>query len=449
KARPMGAFNWASTTWHEFAHVVTVQLSKGRVPRWVTEGLSVYEERCGRPYWIRQAHRLLLGRLKAGGLTPIKDLNGQFMGGNVLLAYFHSSWVVEYIAQAHGFDAIVKMLKEYGKDLDDKAVFEKVLKETPDSLDAKFKEWLGKKFAHIQVTPIFNEEERKKLRLEVEKNPSDAALRARYARACMQNGKLADAEINAGRARKLDPSCGDALNVLGEIFFLKQRFEASHKYFHEALAAGVSDYNTWMRLAAMAEKAGETEKAIKFYETARDSFPEYGASDSPYKRLRVLYGQMGRDEDSLKALEMLVSLLESEIPLRLELVDQYHLAKRFGDEKRTLEEIHGIWPFRINKDAFPVNYFNTHLRLGELYAAEKHWEKAHFEAKAALSEAMFGVEPTPKPEEVKIRIFLARCLISLERVEEAKSQLEEVIEFLDKGNPEAKKLLEKLEGERK
>ncbi|MHC4599092.1 MAG: tetratricopeptide repeat protein, partial [Planctomycetota bacterium] len=449
KARNMGAFNWASTTWHEFAHVVSVQQSKGRVPRWFTEGLAVYEERCGRPYWFRQAHRLLLGRLKAGGLTPIKELNAQFTGGNVLLAYFHSSWVVEFIVDTYGFQAIIDMLEAYGRDLKEEHVFAEVLKETPDGLDTKFKAWLAERFAHVQVTAIYTEKERKKLRLEVEKSPSDPAVRVKYARACLQNGKLADAEINAGRVRKHDPANGDASNLLGEIFFLKERYDASKKYFHEALARGVSDYNTWLRLAALAEKAGEVEKATKFFETARDAFPVYGGPDSPYRSLRVLYGRQGREGDALKALESLVALLESEIPLRLELAGIYRLKGRAEGEKRILREVHEIWPFRIKPDVFPEGYFNTHLRLGELLAAGKAWEEALFEAEVALLEAMFGVQETPKKEEVEIRVFLAECLAAVGRVEDAKTQLEEVVEFMDPANEKAKKLLEKLQREGK
>jgi tetratricopeptide (TPR) repeat protein len=44
-AREGGEFHWASTLWHEVAHVVTLSLSNSRVPRWFTEGLSMMEER--------------------------------------------------------------------------------------------------------------------------------------------------------------------------------------------------------------------------------------------------------------------------------------------------------------------------------------------------------------------------------------------------------------------
>mgnify|MGYP000630559800 CR=1 FL=1 len=39
RAREPGTFNWQATLWHELAHVFTLQASKQRVPRWLTEGL--------------------------------------------------------------------------------------------------------------------------------------------------------------------------------------------------------------------------------------------------------------------------------------------------------------------------------------------------------------------------------------------------------------------------
>ncbi len=47
RARPPGEFQWEATLWHELAHVVTLQMSNQRVPRWLTEGISVYEETTG------------------------------------------------------------------------------------------------------------------------------------------------------------------------------------------------------------------------------------------------------------------------------------------------------------------------------------------------------------------------------------------------------------------
>ena len=44
RAKPPGSFSWQATLWHELAHVITLQMSNQRVPRWLTEGVSVFEE---------------------------------------------------------------------------------------------------------------------------------------------------------------------------------------------------------------------------------------------------------------------------------------------------------------------------------------------------------------------------------------------------------------------
>src|SRR6185369_15149524 len=53
-ARDRGQFNWGSTLWHEIAHTFHLALSDNRVPRWLTEGLAVLEERRAKPGWGAQ-----------------------------------------------------------------------------------------------------------------------------------------------------------------------------------------------------------------------------------------------------------------------------------------------------------------------------------------------------------------------------------------------------------
>ena len=66
RARPPGTFNWAATLWHELAHVVTLQLSNQRVPRWLTEGASVFEERRADASWGREGEIDFLRAYAAG-----------------------------------------------------------------------------------------------------------------------------------------------------------------------------------------------------------------------------------------------------------------------------------------------------------------------------------------------------------------------------------------------
>ena len=43
-ARTRLSMNWKSVLWHEFVHVVTLQKTNNRMPRWLSEGISVHEE---------------------------------------------------------------------------------------------------------------------------------------------------------------------------------------------------------------------------------------------------------------------------------------------------------------------------------------------------------------------------------------------------------------------
>jgi hypothetical protein len=52
-------FMWQATMWHEYAHVLTLGVSKHRVPRWLTEGFSVHEEKQRDPTWERGMDREL------------------------------------------------------------------------------------------------------------------------------------------------------------------------------------------------------------------------------------------------------------------------------------------------------------------------------------------------------------------------------------------------------
>jgi tetratricopeptide (TPR) repeat protein len=55
QTRKAGTFNWGGTLWHEFAHVMTLQMTDHNIPRWYSEGLSVYEECRARPGWGYQS----------------------------------------------------------------------------------------------------------------------------------------------------------------------------------------------------------------------------------------------------------------------------------------------------------------------------------------------------------------------------------------------------------
>src|SRR5262249_23357529 len=100
-ARNPGEFNWGSTLWHEFTHVITLQMTNNRIPRWFSEGLSVYEERRARSGWGDNWSLQNLKAVKDGRFVKIAELDSAFLRpkapDGVPLAYFQASQVCEFI----------------------------------------------------------------------------------------------------------------------------------------------------------------------------------------------------------------------------------------------------------------------------------------------------------------------------------------------------------------
>ncbi len=56
--------------WHEVAHVITLQMTNNRLPRWLSEGISVYEEPRGRPEWGHNQDLELIQASRKTGSCP-------------------------------------------------------------------------------------------------------------------------------------------------------------------------------------------------------------------------------------------------------------------------------------------------------------------------------------------------------------------------------------------
>ena len=106
--------NWQDVLWHEFCHVVTLTATRNRMPRWLSEGISVYEERQANPLWGEKMNLAYRDMVLGGQLTPLGKLSGAFLapktGEHLLFAYYESSLVVEFIADKFGLDALKSIL---------------------------------------------------------------------------------------------------------------------------------------------------------------------------------------------------------------------------------------------------------------------------------------------------------------------------------------------------
>jgi len=155
-----GDFNWAEVLWHELAHVYHIQMTRGRVPRWFTEGLAVLESLEARPAWEREQDRELAAARAAGKLRGVADFNLAFTQarsiGDILVAYYHAYYVTRFIRDEWGFAKMRRMLELWGKRRPTDAVFEQALGVGLEGFDGRFFAWLDRQLAYLGTAYPFD-----------------------------------------------------------------------------------------------------------------------------------------------------------------------------------------------------------------------------------------------------------------------------------------------------
>ncbi len=151
KAREPGSFNWAETLWHEMAHVITLQLSNNRLPRWLSEGASVYEERRARRQWGREMDIPFARYMDRGKLISLRDLNSGFSNPEqISYSYYQASLVVEHIVAVHGQAKLRALVAAYADGADTETAIQKSLGVDIDALQASFDGFLDTRYAGMR-----------------------------------------------------------------------------------------------------------------------------------------------------------------------------------------------------------------------------------------------------------------------------------------------------------
>jgi tetratricopeptide (TPR) repeat protein len=152
KARVPGTFNWGATLWHELAHVITLQLSNQRIPRWLTEGISVFEETRARPEWGREMEVTFARALNRGEVLPLDTLNAGFQNPQTIsLAYYQASLLVEHIVAAHGEAALRALVVSFADGIDTDAAIREVLNVEMSALQSSYDAFLDQRFGALRA----------------------------------------------------------------------------------------------------------------------------------------------------------------------------------------------------------------------------------------------------------------------------------------------------------
>ncbi|MFM8469856.1 MAG: peptidase MA family metallohydrolase, partial [Limisphaerales bacterium] len=110
------ASNWEATLWHEFCHVITLTLTRNKMPRWLSEGISVYEERQANASWGQVMNPRYREMILGDELTPVGDVSSAFLTAksdlHLQFAYYESSLVVQFLAEKFGAEKLRKILSD-------------------------------------------------------------------------------------------------------------------------------------------------------------------------------------------------------------------------------------------------------------------------------------------------------------------------------------------------
>ena len=150
KAKP-GEFQWEATLWHELTHVITLQMSNQRMPRWLSEGISTYEEKQARADWARQQDIEFVGLLDRGEAIKLTDLNAAFQNPRLIsIAYYEASLVVDHIVSTYGHAGLRKLVRAFNQGLDTDGALKATLDTDFERMQDGFDKTVEKMFASLR-----------------------------------------------------------------------------------------------------------------------------------------------------------------------------------------------------------------------------------------------------------------------------------------------------------
>ncbi|HEV3485644.1 MAG TPA: tetratricopeptide repeat protein, partial [Vicinamibacterales bacterium] len=349
KARPPGTFSWQATLWHELAHVITLQMSNQRVPRWLTEGISVHEEGRARPEWGRDMEVPFAVALERGETLKLQDLNAGFTKPETIaLAYYQASLLVDHLFATHGEAAVRTLLRTYGEGLEGEAALSKALGVTFDQLQTSFDKFLDARFGSVR-----------------------AALRPGIVDGVMPEGKGLDALRASAAAR---PGSYEAQLALGQAL-AAARDRAAFEPLEKAAALvpmATGEDSPHAVMARLAEELGDTPRAIREY---RALLAHDHAAIEPARRLAALVTKAGDDEAAAFAYGRIVAL------------DPFDAEGHTGLGRLALKKKDVTTAMREFKSALaigPADRASAHCDLGETYLLAGQPADAKREALAAL-----------------------------------------------------------------
>nr|WP_246462448.1 peptidase MA family metallohydrolase [Pelagicoccus albus] len=193
--------NWEAVLYHEFCHTITLTMSQNRMPRWLSEGISVYEEQLFNPAWGQRMSADYRDRILSEQMQPVSSMSSAFLraedGQDIQFAYFQSYLVVDFLVQNYGKPALRELLQDLGKGEETNAAIAKRFAPLPE-LDLAFAE-----FAKAEASKLAGE-----FRFQTQQSPLATAIqitgpKTDYSSALQEGWRLLEEEDWENAAERL------------------------------------------------------------------------------------------------------------------------------------------------------------------------------------------------------------------------------------------------------
>ncbi len=341
-------FHWPGVLRHEFVHTVTLAATGNRIPRWLTEGLAQREER-NRRSW--DYCRMLAVALRRGTLYDLDSIEWGFARPKrpqaMALAYAQGDWMVEYLLDHHGQEAINKMLAGFREGAKQSEVFQKAIGQSPREFMKDFTDWARQQASQwgIPLDPILRIEEIDK-KLAKAQGAEKVALLVAKAEACLDDHELESASKAIREAHRLDDQNKRVLTVM--LMVLTSQASHSEKKKAEELR----------------------EESVEIAEDLAKLDPDSPAACS------ILGGQALKDKDNLKAVDFFSRVSKAR---PLDPRSRAHLAELYVQLKqpeKALAELVRLSELEANEEDFPLRAARIHADAGRAGEAVEWYRKA-------------------------------------------------------------------------
>lgn len=347
KARDAGDFNWGSTLWHELAHTMTLGMTDHTVPRWLTEGISVVEERRARPGWGDDPSLSFLVAARAGRLLPIAELNRGFTRPDypeqIQHAYLQASLAVELVERDWGHAAVRGLLAGYRAGRSTADIFADVLKVDTEAFDERFAAFLEERWgsALAGLPESADEEVMERPRVMAagaRPGPNDFVGQMSMGTQLLGGPSPQDARPFLERARELVPGYapnGDGPYVqLARLAMERDDTAAAIRELSAHIAVNENDYESRLALTRLHEEAGDSAAAAAVLESAMYIWP-YDLAQ--HERLALLQRAVGNGAGEVRERRAIVALAPVDMAqARYDLADALH---RAGDAAAARSEV--------------------------------------------------------------------------------------------------------------